>query len=310
MSKIEFIRHTISCANSSAFSFAILSASRARLSFNFSENIATDLALFTSFCLSLDFLAAISAARCSSSVVALGTDGALAPATFKFRNNSQLQLVLTCAGGLCGFEGDICPWRRRFKQLRIRACARIFWHYAVCAPVDRWLLGDLKASCPFSTATRANRKLVFRVTFIVWVLLFVHEILRLSLLEWGNFWYFRWRDAHRCRTLTGTGRVWRVVAVLIFMLSKWRYFGNLNRLGGGPRLRHRLCGRWCRAGRPARGNQKNQKINNHFVRASNRFVLRTTEMLFRTKCIQNYLDRLTSGGGTKTVPKTKERHKS
>jgi hypothetical protein len=42
--------------------------------------MATDLALFTSFCLSLDFLAAISAARfSSSSVVAFGTDGALAP---------------------------------------------------------------------------------------------------------------------------------------------------------------------------------------------------------------------------------------
>lgn len=176
--------------------------------------------------------------------------------------------------------------------------------------MDRWLLGDLKASCPFRTTSRTNRKLVFGVTFIMWILLFMHEILRLSLLEWGNFWYLRWRDAHRCRTLTGTGWVWGVIAVLIFMLSKWRYFRNLNGLGGGPRLRYRLRGRWCRAGRTARGNQNNQKINKHFVQASNRFVLRTTEMLFRTKCIQNYLDRLTSGGSTKTVQKMKERHKS
>lgn len=67
---------TISVANSSAFSFANRSASRARLSFNLSEKMATDLALLTNFCLSLDFLAAISAALCSSSaVVAFGTDG-------------------------------------------------------------------------------------------------------------------------------------------------------------------------------------------------------------------------------------------
>lgn len=70
---------TISCASSSAFSFAIRSASLARLSLSFSEKIATDRALFTSFCLSRDFFAAISAARCSSSVVAFGTEGALAP---------------------------------------------------------------------------------------------------------------------------------------------------------------------------------------------------------------------------------------
>lgn len=73
-------RLTFSCASSSAFSFATLSASLALRSFSFSEKIATDLALFTSFCLSRDFLAAISAARCSSSdVVFSGTEGALAP---------------------------------------------------------------------------------------------------------------------------------------------------------------------------------------------------------------------------------------
>lgn len=68
-------------ANSSAFSFAKRSASRARLSLSFNEKMATDRALFTSFCLSLDFLAAISAALCCSSsvVAAFGTDGVLAP---------------------------------------------------------------------------------------------------------------------------------------------------------------------------------------------------------------------------------------
>lgn len=77
--KVAVVRQTFSCSNSSAFSFATRSASLARLSFSFSEKIATDLALFTSFCFSLDFLAAASASRCSSSVVAFGTDGALAP---------------------------------------------------------------------------------------------------------------------------------------------------------------------------------------------------------------------------------------
>lgn len=76
----ELIKKFIDLTNSSAFSFATRSASRARLSLSFNENIATERALLTSFCLSLDFLAAISAARCSSSLlVAFGTEGALAP---------------------------------------------------------------------------------------------------------------------------------------------------------------------------------------------------------------------------------------
>lgn len=77
---VDLIKKIIELTNSSAFSFANRSASRARLSLSFNENIATERALLTSFCLSLDFLAAISAARCSSSVlVAFGTEGALAP---------------------------------------------------------------------------------------------------------------------------------------------------------------------------------------------------------------------------------------
>lgn len=76
-------------------SWAILSASLARRSFSFSENIATDLALFTRLCLIRDFFAANSAAVkrkyeyifsvelilikpfISSSVWATGTDGTL-----------------------------------------------------------------------------------------------------------------------------------------------------------------------------------------------------------------------------------------
>ena len=74
---MQSYKFTISVASSSAFSFANRSASLARLSLSLREKMATDRALFTSFCFSLDFLAAISAARfSSSSVVGAGVLGA------------------------------------------------------------------------------------------------------------------------------------------------------------------------------------------------------------------------------------------
>lgn len=53
---------SIALACSAAFS-ACFSASRARLSFSFNENIATERARFTRLCLMRDFLAAASAAE-------------------------------------------------------------------------------------------------------------------------------------------------------------------------------------------------------------------------------------------------------